>query len=142
MPHIVHIIPSSVLHDKSLYEALNHMMPDLSNFLVCSCLWFVSSHATQRGKLDPRSHRSVLLGFKPGIKAFIIFNPQIKQIQVSRNVTFYENPCFLLPKHKTLVFLPIMFFLSFIMFLCLMFLKRLMKILILQMMLLMLPKKY
>ncbi|XP_020211585.1 uncharacterized protein LOC109796311 [Cajanus cajan] len=44
-----------------------------------------------RKKLDPRAHPCVFLGFKPHTKGYLTFNLHTRNIEVSRNVIFYED---------------------------------------------------
>jgi len=61
-----------------------------------------SSIQRDRSKLDPRVRKCVLLGYKAGIKGFVMLDINNREIFVYRNVKFYENvfPYFSNYKHN------------------------------------------
>lgn len=61
------------------------------------CLGFVSSPTPPKTKLDPRAHKCVFLGYKPGTKGFILLKLNTREILVSRHVQFEE---LVFPYHK------------------------------------------
>lgn len=60
--YIINRVPSTVLHNKSLYEMLYHKQASLSHLQVIGCLCF-ATNLTTMGKFGPKAIRSVLLGY-------------------------------------------------------------------------------
>ncbi|PNY04279.1 peptide transporter PTR2 [Trifolium pratense] len=84
-------VSASLLHSKSPYQILYKELPDIQHIRIFGCLCFVSSLPVQRSKLDPRAHKAVFLGYKPGVKGYITLNLVTKVITVSRHVHFHEH---------------------------------------------------
>jgi len=86
---------SVVLKNKSPYEILNKKPPTYLSLKAFGCLCFASTTDVNRNKLDPRARKCVFIGFKPGMKGYVLLDIKSREIFISRNVMFYENifPC-------------------------------------------------
>jgi len=65
--HIIHLInrlPLNVLKGKSPYEMLYYQPPTYINHKTFGCLFFASTLENNRSKLEPRSRKSVFIGYK------------------------------------------------------------------------------
>jgi len=96
--HVVHLIntmPSTILKDKSPYEMLYQKPPTYLDLKTFGCLSFASTSDVNRSKLDPRARKCVFIGFKNGIKGYILLDLKTREIFISKNVLFYETifPC-------------------------------------------------
>nr|KYP76196.1 Retrovirus-related Pol polyprotein from transposon TNT 1-94 [Cajanus cajan] len=89
--HLINRIPTPVLRDKSPYEVLYSVAPDISMLKVFGSLCFASTLSNNRTKLDPRARKCIFIGFKQGTKGFILFDLKTREVFISRNVSFYEN---------------------------------------------------
>lgn len=73
--HVVYLInriSTKILNNKSSYEVLYNEVPDLSTLKVFGCLSYASTLLVNRYKFDPRVKKCAFLGFKSGIKSFVL----------------------------------------------------------------------
>lgn len=96
--HAVFLInrtPSKLLADHSPFQLMFGTLPDLANLKVFGSLCYVSSPTAHRTKFDNRARKCAFLGFKPGVKGFVVYDVFTKEIVISRHATFHEFifPC-------------------------------------------------
>ena len=92
--HAVFLInrqPSKILSGVSPFQVLHNKIPNIENLKVFGCLWYSTTLAANRHKLDSRARKGVFLGYKPGMKGYVIYDLKTREIYVSRNVSFYEE---------------------------------------------------
>ena len=65
--------------------------PTYLNLKTFDCLCFASTLENNHSKLEPRSRKSVFIGYKTGIKGYVLLDVTSREIFISRNVIFYEN---------------------------------------------------
>ena len=88
--YLINKIPTKILNNKSSYEVLYGEVPDLSNFKVFGCLSYASTLPVNRHKFDSRAKKCAFLGYKSGIKGFVLVDVHTYEIVVSRNVKFFD----------------------------------------------------
>jgi len=89
--YLINHLPSPVIQNKSPYELLYKCMPVLTDIKVFGCFCFASTLEQNRHKLDPRARKYIFLGYKQGVKGYIVMDIHSREIYVSRNVVFYET---------------------------------------------------
>jgi len=91
--HVVYLInriPTNILNNKSSYEVLYNEVPNLSLLKVFGCLSYASKLLVNRHKFDPRARKCAFIGFKLGVKGFVLVDVHTSEILVSRNVKFFD----------------------------------------------------
>nr|KYP68715.1 hypothetical protein KK1_022356 [Cajanus cajan] len=89
--HLINCIPTPFLQNVSPFQKLYDKPCDISTLRVFGCLCYINTLQAHRKKLDPRANPCIYLGFKPNTKGYLIFNLHTRNIEVSRNVVFYED---------------------------------------------------
>jgi len=103
--HAVYLInrtPSRVLNFKTPFELWNGYKPNLSNLRIFGCAAYAKTPEEKLKKQDYRSKKMIFLGFEPGQKAFRLYDPDKRQISVSRDVIFDEDHFPARPKTVTM----------------------------------------
>jgi len=88
--YLLNIIPTKILQNKSSYEILHGHAPDLSHLKVFGYLSYASTLRVNRHKVDPRAKKCAFLGYKSGMKGYILVDVHNSEILVSRNVKFFD----------------------------------------------------
>lgn len=83
--------PTRALKGKTPFEAWTGKKPDVSHFREFGCDVWVLDESKDRSKLAPKSKKMVFVGFMEGSKAVRYWDKQMRNIKVSRNVSFNEN---------------------------------------------------
>ncbi|WVZ08327.1 hypothetical protein V8G54_021673 [Vigna mungo] len=92
--HVVHLINrllTPFLKNQSPYEIVFSKTPDFNTLRVFGCLAFANTITSGRTKLDKRASKCIFLGFKSGVKGFLLYDMTTHQLFLSRNVIFYES---------------------------------------------------
>lgn len=72
--YVINRVASRVLEGKSPYEVLFGVLLDLKQIKVFGSLCFAYTLSSHKSKFDPRSHKCVFLGYKPGVKGFDVYD--------------------------------------------------------------------
>lgn len=86
--------PHSHLDNKTPEEAFTGIKPDISHFRIFGCLVYIHVPKEKRFKLEPSEKKGVFVGYSETSKAYRIFIPGQKQIELSRDVIFEEDIAF------------------------------------------------
>ena len=73
------------------YEVFKGRKPNIKHLRVFGCIGYTKTHMPNLKKLDDRTRTLVHLGTEPGSKAYMMFDPTMRKIVVSRDVIFDEN---------------------------------------------------
>jgi len=87
--YIINKVSSFILIDKSPHQLLFQQDPDFESFKVFGSLCFASTVCSHRTKLAPREKKCIFLGYRTGVKGYILFDLKTRQIFISRNVIFF-----------------------------------------------------
>jgi hypothetical protein len=90
----VHILNRSFTRSvdgQTPFEAWHGHKPDVQYLRVFGCRAHVKITRPGLKKLDDRSVPAVFLGYEPGSKAYMLYDPVAKRILVSRDVVFDEG---------------------------------------------------
>jgi hypothetical protein len=82
---------TTALPGKTPFEAYHGKKPDISHLREFGCDVWVLDESVGRSKLSARANKMVFVGYQEGSRAIRYYDPKMRNIKVSRNVTFNEN---------------------------------------------------
>jgi hypothetical protein len=68
--------------------------PEVGHFRIFGCPVYIHVPKEKRTKLDPSGRKGTFVGYNESLKAYRIYIPGQRQIEVSRDVTFEEEATF------------------------------------------------
>lgn len=89
--YIINRVPSPLLENKCPYTSLHGDLPYLHSLKVFGSLCYASTLHAHRSKLEPRARKNIFLGYKVGVKGYVLLDLNNKELFLSRDVTFHEN---------------------------------------------------
>uniref|UniRef100_A0A803N3W4 Uncharacterized protein n=1 Tax=Chenopodium quinoa TaxID=63459 RepID=A0A803N3W4_CHEQI len=92
--HIGNDMPLKVLLNKSPYEKLFGVPPNLDYMRAFGCLCFVSTNKQGRTKFDPKDSIHVFIGYIPSQKGYKVLDMDTLRVHVSGDVVFKEQHFF------------------------------------------------
>jgi len=93
--HLINRLPSKILKGKSPYEMLYCQPPTYLNLKTFGCLCFASTLENNRSKLVPRSRKSVFIGYKTGIKGYVLLDVKNREIFINEKMLSFMKIFFL-----------------------------------------------
>ena len=88
--YLVNKSPSSALEDKNPHEVWTGKKPSLSHLRVFGCDACVHVPKEKRTKLDNKFERCIFIGYKDGLKGYMLWNPETRKVVYIRDVVFRE----------------------------------------------------
>ena len=88
---IMNRVPSNAIQGEIPYKLAYNELPDLSSFKVFGSLCFATTQDCHKSKLDHRARKCVFLGFRQGMKGYVVLDLHTFTITVSRHVQFEET---------------------------------------------------
>jgi hypothetical protein len=76
--------------DKNPHEVWTGKKPSLEHIRVFGCDAYVHVPKENRGNMDNKAEKCILIGYKDGMKGYKLWNPKTKKIVYSRDVVFRE----------------------------------------------------
>lgn len=89
--YILNRVATRSLKEKTPYEMFRNKRPNISHIRVFGCVAYAKIVGTHLRKLDDRSRMLIHLGTEPGSKAYRLYDPLNRKINVSRDVVFDET---------------------------------------------------
>ena len=93
---VLHIEYSRTRHLKKCFLERNQKSV-LSKYLVVQCTY---TFQKKRGQLDPSKKKGIFVGYSESSKAYRIYFPGSKNIDISRDATFDEDLSYIKSKKK------------------------------------------
>ena len=83
--------PHRVLENKTPEEVFFGKKPKVSHLRIFGCLVYIHIPKEKRKKLDPSGKKGIFVGYSESSKAYRIYFPRYKKIDIGRDVTFDEH---------------------------------------------------
>ena len=83
--------PHKILDNKTPEEVLFGKKPKVSHLRIFGCLVYTHVPKEKRTKLYPSGKKGIFVGYSESSKAYIIYFPEFKKIDISRDVNFDED---------------------------------------------------
>jgi hypothetical protein len=82
------------LKDKTPEEVFSETKPEVGHLRIFGCPVYIHVPKEKRSKMEPSGKKGVFVGYIENSKAYKIYVPGQRQIEVSRDVTFHEEAAF------------------------------------------------
>jgi hypothetical protein len=89
--YVQNIIPHKILGNKTPKEVFIGKKLKVSHLRIFSYPMNIHVTKEKRMKLDPSRKKGTFVGYSDNSKAYRIYIPRHRQIEISRDVTFYEE---------------------------------------------------
>ena len=89
--YVQNCTPHRVLEKKTPEEVFSSKKPKVSHLRIFRCPMYIHIPKEKRTKLDPLGKKSIFVGYSESLKAYIIYFPRYKKINISRDGTFDED---------------------------------------------------
>ena len=82
--YVQNISPHKTIRNMTPEEAFTGMKPEVGHFRIFGCLVYIHIPKEKRTKLDPSSRKGTFVGYNESSKAYRIYIPGQRHIEVSR----------------------------------------------------------
>jgi hypothetical protein len=86
--------PHAILKDKTPTKVFSGIKPKVGHLRIFGCPVYIHVPKENRTKMEPSGKKGVFWGYNENSKAYRIYVPGQRQIEVSRDVTFHEEATF------------------------------------------------
>jgi hypothetical protein len=86
--------PHAILKDKTPEEVFSGIKPEVGHLRIFGCPVYIHVPKEKRTKMEPSGKKGVFVGYSENSKAYRIYVPGQRKIEVSRDVTFHEEATF------------------------------------------------
>ena len=94
MVYVQNRTPHRVLKIKTPEEVFSSKKPKFSDLRIFSCPVYIHIPKEKRTKLDPLGNKGIFVGYFERLKAYQIYFPGFKKMDISRDVTFDEDSAY------------------------------------------------
>ena len=91
MVYVHNRTPHRVLEKKTPEEVFFYNKLEVSHLKIFGCPVYIHIPKEKRTKLDPSRNNGIFVGYSESSKAYRIYFPGFKKIDISRDVTFDED---------------------------------------------------
>jgi hypothetical protein len=84
----------AILKDKTPEEVFSGIKPEVGHIRMFGCPVYIHVPKQKRTKMQPSGKKGVFVGYSENSKAYRIYVPGQRQIEVSKDVTFHEEAAF------------------------------------------------
>jgi hypothetical protein len=86
--------PHAILKDKTHEEVFSGIKPEVGHLRIFGCPVYIHVPKEKRTKMESSRKKWVFVGYNENSKAYRIYVPSQRQIEVSRDVAFHEEVAF------------------------------------------------
>jgi hypothetical protein len=86
--------PHAILKDKTPEEVFSGIKPEVGHLRIFGCPVYIHVPKEKRTKMEPLGKKGVFVGYSENSKAYRIYVPGQRQIEVIIDVTFHEEAAF------------------------------------------------
>jgi hypothetical protein len=86
--------PHAILKDKTPEEVFSGIKPKVGHLRIFGFYVYIHVPKEKRTKMEPSGKKGVFLGYRENSKAYGIYVPGQRKIEVRRDVTFHEEAAF------------------------------------------------
>ena len=86
--------PHRVLENKTPEEVFSGKKPEVSHLRIFGFPVYIHILKEKRTKLNPSGRKGIFVGYSKSWKAYRIYFPRFKKIDISRDVTFDEDSAY------------------------------------------------
>jgi hypothetical protein len=86
--------PYQILKNITREEAFTGVKPEIGHFRIFGCPMYFHVPKEKRSKLDPSGRKGTFVGYNESSKAYRIYIPGQRQIEIRRDVIFAEEIAF------------------------------------------------
>ena len=83
--------PHRLLENKTPEEVFSSKKPKVIHLRIFDCPVYIHIPKEKRTKLDPSRKKGKFVGYSESSKDYIIYFPEFKKIDISRDVTFDKD---------------------------------------------------
>ena len=91
MVYVQNRTPHRVLENKTPKEVFSSKKPEVIHLIIFGCPLYIHIPKEKREKLDPSGKKGIFVGYSKSLKAYRIYFPGFKKIDISRDVNFDED---------------------------------------------------
>jgi hypothetical protein len=89
--HLLNRAPTKILSKKTPFEVYHGRKPVVHYMCTFRCVVHVKTVRPHQKKLNDQSTPMVFIGYKPGAKAYWVYDPVARRVLVSRDIISDEN---------------------------------------------------
>ena len=89
--YVHNMCPYRRLRDTTPDEAFSKVKPKIDDLHIFGCLVYIHIPREKRMKLDPSGRKGIFVGYSEFVKAYQIYLPGQRRIELSKDVTFEED---------------------------------------------------
>ena len=86
--------PHAFLDEKKTEEVFTGEKPNISHLHIFGCPLYIHIPKENRTNMEPSRKKGTFVGYNETSKAFKIYVPSERHVEVSRDVTFHEEATF------------------------------------------------
>ena len=95
----------SILENKTPEEVFSGKKPKVIHLRIFGCPVYIHIPKEKRTKLDPSGKKVIFVGYSESSKAYRIYFPGLKKIDISRDVKFDEDSTYIKSRKRPIEYL-------------------------------------